>query len=422
MVITGGGVLSPNGIGKEAFWQATISGKSGIDKIKSFDTTGFLTKIGGEIDDFEPRFWGLSEQQIRRMDRYVQFAIVGTKMAVEDSMIDIAKEDRDRIGICIANAICGTKFMVEEFGVITEKGTLSINPKYLRPFLYEASTFNTPSQEISALYNIHGHCFTLSTGCTGGSDAVGAAYETIAYGEADIMIAGATEAPVTSIAIASFDIIGALTTKNDSPKSASRPFDKYRDGFVLSEGCGILILEELEHALDRKAHIYAEIAGFGTVNNAYHMTDLLPEGTALARSIKLALKDAGVNPQEIDYINAHGSSTPQNDICETNAIKLVFGEAAYKIPISSIKSMIGHPLAAANSIELISCILAIEENCMPPTINYEYPDPECNLDYIPNKAREGKVDIVLKTSSGFSGIHSSIILRNPQMGRRNCVR
>ncbi|MEW6606381.1 MAG: beta-ketoacyl-[acyl-carrier-protein] synthase family protein [bacterium] len=410
VVITGVGVISPNGIGKERFWKATICGKSGVERITSFDTSEFKSKIAAEVKDFDPRRLGLREEQIRRMDRYVQFSVAGTKMAVEDSMLNMSAVNKERVGVSIANAICGTKFMEEEFLIVTERGKEPINPEYVSPYLYQASMFNTPSNEISSLYSICGICNTISTGCTAGVDAVGFSCETILNDEADIMIAGASEAPITPIALAAFDVIGAIS-KNDEPSRASRPFDRDRDGFILGEGCGILILEELKHALDRGVHIYAEIIGYGTTCNAFHMTDLSPDGIDLARAIKLAIKHAGIKPEEIDYINAHGSSTEQNDRNETSALKISLGDHAYHVPISSIKSMIGHPLSAANSIELIACSLIIENNLMPPTINYENPDPDCDLDYIPNKAREGKVDVVLKNSSGFSGIHSALLLR-----------
>jgi 3-oxoacyl-(acyl-carrier-protein) synthase len=274
--------------------------------------------------------------------------------------------------------------------------------------------FNTPSTEISACFGLKGVSNTLSTGCTAGTDAFGFAYECIQDGDADIIITGASEAPITPITFASFDVINALSTRNDDPERASRPFDKERDGFIVSEACGILIIEELHHALARGAHIYCEVSGFGTSCNAFHMTDLPPDGKALLNSIKLAMEGDGLSLGDIDYINAHGSSTPQNDVFETNAYKTFFGERAYSIPMSSIKSMMGHPLAAANSVELVACAQIFERNILPPTINYEVPDPACDLDYIPNVSREAKVNAILKTSSGFSGIHSSTVLKRWQ--------
>jgi 3-oxoacyl-(acyl-carrier-protein) synthase len=301
--------------------------------------------------------------------------------------------------------------MEEEFALVTDSGKKPIDPGIVRPDLYDASMFNTPSSEISAKYGLKGVCNTISTGCTAGTDSVGFSFEAISDGDVDIMMTGASEAPITPITFGAFDTVNVLSVHNEYPEKASRPFDARRNGFVISEGAGLLVVEELEHAKKRGARIYCEITGFGTTNNAYHMTDLPPEGDAKAACIRLALADAKVEPEEIDYINAHGSSTRQNDVFETNAYKMVFGDYAYKIPISSLKSMIGHPLAGANGIELAIGAMIFERNILPPTINQENPDPQCDLDYIPNKAREKRVNCMLKTSSGFSGIHSAMVLR-----------
>ncbi|CAD7776950.1 Actinorhodin polyketide putative beta-ketoacyl synthase 1 [Candidatus Methanoperedenaceae archaeon GB50] len=410
VVVTGIGVLSPNGIGKEAFFEGIISGKSGVRKVTAFDVSPFRSQIAAQITDFSPYAFGLTKEEVERMDRYVQFAIAGTEMAIEDAKLFLDKEQKDRVGVCLANAICGTKYMEEEFVRVTNGGKEPIDPRKARPYLYDASMFNTPSSEISARYQLKGICTTVSTGCTAGTDAVGFAYEAIQNSEADIMITGASEAPLCPITFAAFDVLNVISSRNEEPEKASRPFDKERDGFVLSEGCGILILEELNHALKRGAHIYCEITGFGTCCNAYHMTDLPADGESMVASINFALKDAQLPPKSIGYINAHGSSTKQNDIFETNAYKKVFGNKAYDIPISSLKSMIGHPLAAANSIELVASVLIFERDILPPTINQEVSDPVCDLDYIANKARETRVDHILKTSSGFAGVHSSMIL------------
>lgn len=411
VVITGIGVISPNGIGKEDAWEAFVSGKSAVKLVDGFDVSLFNTKIAAEVRDFDPFKFGLAHDDIMRMDRYVQFAVVAADMAIKDSKLNFSQEDPRRIGVCLANAICGTKYMEEEFALVTDDGKNPIDPSRVRPDLYDAAMFNTPSIEISAKYGFKGICDTLSTGCTAGTDSLGFGLETIQDGEHDIMVCGAAEAPITPITFGAFDVVNVLSARNDSPEAASRPFDKKRDGFVLSEGAGILVLEELNHALKRNARIYAEVIGFGTSCNAFHMTDLPLDGTAMVSCISLALKDAGVKPAEIDYINAHGSSTRMNDIFETNAYKTVFGDYAYKLPISSLKSMIGHPLAAANAVELTICAMIFRENILPPTINQEEKDPLCDLDYIPNVAREKRVNTILKTSSGFSGIHSSIILK-----------
>lgn len=411
VVITGIGVISPNGIGKEAVYTAMINGKSGVQLVDGFDVSVFNTKIAAEVRDFDPFKLGLTHEEAMRMDRYVQFGVVAGDMAIKDSGLNFSKEPPTRIGVCLANAICGTKYMEEEFALVTDNGKHPIDPSKVRPDLYDAAMFNTPSIEISSRYGLKGTCNTLSTGCTAGTDALGFGLETIQDGEEEIMICGAAEAPITPITFGAFDVVSVLSVRNDNPMAASRPFDNKRDGFVLSEGAGILVLEELNHALKRNARIYAEILGFGTSCNAFHMTDLPAEGTAMTKCINLTFEDAGIKPSEIDYINAHGSSTRMNDIFETNAYKSVFGDYAYKLPISSLKSMVGHPLAAANALELTVCCMIFQNNILPPTINQEEKDPLCDLDYIPNAARDKKVNTILKTSSGFSGVHSSLILR-----------
>lgn len=411
VVVTGLGIIAPSGIGLEEFWNNISSGTSAIKKVTNFDVSKFNSRIAAQVEDFNPYGFGLAEETVRRTDRYVQFALAATKMAIEDASLDFCQEEKGRAGVILANAICGTRYMEEEFLRVTDNGKLPIDPRLVRADLYDASMFNTPSSEIASFYRLNGTCLTLSTGCTAGTDSVGLSYEMIQDGKEDIIITGASEAPITPITFGAFDVVNVLSTNNDQPQKASRPFDARRDGFVISEGCGILILEELEHALKRKARIYAEIKGFGTCNNAYHMTDLPSDGEAMAECINLTLEDAGITPEEIGHINAHGSSTQQNDVFETEAYKKAFGSYAYKIPISALKSMFGHPLAAANAIELVACTLIFKNNFLPPTINQEVPDPRCDLDYIPNRGRDMKVDYILKTSSGFSGIHSSIILK-----------
>lgn len=411
VVVTGIGIISPNGVGKEACWKAMVNGISAVKRVTEFDVSLFNTKIAAQVRDFDPVVLGLTWEESVRMDRYVQFALVAARMALEDSRLNLSKIDPRRTGVSLANAICGTKYMEEEFALVTDSGKNPIDPAIVRPDLYDASMFNTPSSEISAKYGLRGVCNTISTGCTAGTDSVGFSFETIADGEADIMVTGASEAPITPITFGAFDTVNVLSTMNDFPEKASRPFDARRNGFVISEGAGILILEELEHAKKRGARIYCEVGGFGTTNNAYHMTDLPPDGDAMSDCIKLAMEDAGVTPEDIDYINAHGSSTRQNDVFETSAYKMALGDAAYKIPISSLKSMIGHPLAGANGLELAVGCMIFERDILPPTINQEFKDPQCDLDYIPNIAREKKVNCMLKTSSGFSGIHSAMVLR-----------
>jgi len=410
VVVTGLGVISPNGIGKEAFWENTISGRSGVRRVTDYDVSQFRSQIAAQVADFDPFAFGLSREEVERMDRYVQFAVAGAEAAVADAGFLFGDEARERTGVCLANAIGGTRYMDEEFLRVTNGGKDPIDPRKVSPHLYDAAMFNTPSSEIAARYQLKSICATISTGCTAGTDAVGVAYEVIQDGLADVMITGASEAPLCPITFASFDVLNVISARNEEPEKASRPFDKERDGFVLSEGCGILVLEELGHALSRGAHIYCEITGFGTCCNAYHMTDLPDGGDSMVHSINLALNDAGLLPENIGYINAHGSSTKQNDVFETNAYKKVFGRRAYEIPTSSLKSMVGHPLAAANSIELVAGALTFETDMLLPTINQEVSDPSCDLDYVANKTREKRVDYILKTSSGFSGVHSSMVL------------
>jgi beta-ketoacyl-acyl-carrier-protein synthase II len=411
VVVTGVGIISPNGVGNDACWQGMTGGVSAIRRVTEFDVSQFNTKIAAQASDFDPIKCGLTREESLRMDRYVQFAVVTARWAIEDSKLDLSKVDKERIGVSLANAICGTKYMEEEFALVTDSGQNPIDPSVVRPDLYDAAMFNTPSSEISARYGLRGICNTISTGCTAGTDSVGFSYEAIKDGDADIMITGASEAPITPITFGAFDTVNVLSVGNDEPQKASRPFDAKRDGFVISEGAGLLIVEELEHALKRGARIYCEIIGFGTTCNAFHMTDLPPDGDAMADSITLAMEDADINPEEIDYINAHGSSTRMNDKFETAAYKMSLGEQAYKIPISSFKSMIGHPLAGANGVELAVGALIFERDRIPPTINQEERDPDCDLNYVPNVAIDKKVNCMLKTSSGFSGVHSAMVLK-----------
>ncbi len=409
VVVTGLGIICAAGEEKNEFYRNLINGKPCVERVENFDVSLFNSKIASQDLHFDPLKFGIKEPE--RMDRYVQFSIAAAKQAIEESGLDKNSIDRYRAGVVLANAICGTRWMEEEFLLVTEWGKKPIDPKKVRPYLYDASMFNTPSAEIAAIWNLKGINCTISTGCTAGTDSVGFAYELIREGKQDLVVAGAGEAPITPITFGAFDVINAISKRNDEPHKASRPFDNKRDGFVLSEAAGVLMLEELEHALKRRAKIYCEIIGYGTSCNAYHMTDLPEDGIAMVQCIEETFKDAGIEKEKIDYINTHGSSTRQNDVFETNAYKKVFGEKAYQLPISSIKSMTGHPLAAANATEAVLCSMIFKNNILPPTINQEEPDPKCDLDYIPNKAREKKVDYILKTSSGFSGIHSAMIFK-----------
>ena len=409
VVITGIGVISAAGEDKNTFYDNLIAGKPFVERVENFDVSLFVSKIASHDLSFDPLKFGIKDHE--RMDRYVQFAIASAKQAVEDAKIDFKKINTKRCGIILANAICGTRFMEEEFLLVTDWGKKPIDPRKGRPYLYDASMFNTPSAEIGAIYHTQGLNCTVSTGCTAATDSLGFSFELIREGRQDIIIAGGSEAPVCPITFGAFDVVNVLAKNNDEPHKASRPFDNKRNGFVISEGAGVLVLEELEHAKKRGTHIYGEIVGYGTSCNAYHMTDLPEDGEAMERCIIDAVKDAGIKNEDIDYINTHGSSTRQNDVFETNAYKAVFGDYVYKLPISSVKSMIGHPLAAANAVESVLCAMIFEKGYLPPTINQEEPDPKCDLDYIPNVKRQYMPNYILKTSSGFSGIHSSIIFK-----------
>jgi len=409
VVITGIGIISAAGDDKDTYYKNLIAGKSFVERVENFDVSLFNSKIACQDLNFDPLKFGIKDHE--RMDRYVQFAIAAAKQAHEDSKLDMNKEDRYRCGIALANAICGTRYMEEEFLLVSDWGKRPMDSRKGRPYLYDAAMFNTPSTEISGLYGLCGMNTTISTGCTAGSDSVGFCYELIKEGRQDIMFAGASEAPITPITFGAFDVINALATNNDNPHEASCPFDNRRKGFVISEAAGVVVMEELEHAKARGADIYCEVIGFGTSCNAYHMTDLPADGAPMVQCIDAAFKDAKIDKEKIDYINTHGSSTRQNDVFETSAYKTYFGDYAYKMPISSIKSMLGHPLAAANAMETVAVAQIFKHNILPPTINQKEPDPQCDLNYIPNKAIEKKVNYILKTSSGFSGIHSTLIFK-----------
>jgi 3-oxoacyl-(acyl-carrier-protein) synthase len=417
VVLTGLGVISPLGIGKENFWQGVSSGRSATKHLSNvtscqlFKGFDFSSQVISEVSDFDPAKLGLSSE-IQKQDRFIQFAVAGAYQAVQDAQLDLNAVERERAGIAIATAICGTRMMESEFIKVTDNGKNAIDPTKVSPELYLASMSNTPCMLVSALMGLQGPCVTLSTGCIGGLDAIGYAYETIRDGDADIMLTGASEAPITPITIASFEIIHCLSQRhNDQPERASRPFDKQRDGFVLAEGCGIFVLEEMEHAKQRGAHIYAEIAGFSNTSNALHMTDLLSDGDDLARAMSNALAESGLEPADVDMVHAHASSTPQNDICETSAIKMALGDRAYEIPVNGTKSMEGHALSAASAIEIATCALSFERGFIHPTINYDEPDPQCDLDYVPNEGRSWNGEVILTNASGFAGLHASMVLK-----------
>jgi 3-oxoacyl-(acyl-carrier-protein) synthase len=416
VAITGVGIVSPLGIGKEAFWDSLVAGRSAtkhLSKVTScdlYERFSLAAQVVAEVEEFDP---ASLPDEVQRLDRYIQFAVAGAQQAMADAHLEASQLDRDAFGIALATAICGTRQMEREFIAVTDEGRTPVDPRRAGYDLYLASMSNTPSVILAAMTGAHGPCLTLSTGCVGGVDAIGYAFEAIRYGEADVMLTGASEAPITPITTASFEIINCLATRfNDRPEAASRPFDARRDGFVLAEGCAVLVLEELAHARARGAPIYGEITGFALGCNATHMTDLLSDGADLARTMTDAVAEAGIERDDIDHVNAHGSSTPQNDSCETRALVQALGERATQIPINSTKSMTGHPLAAASAQEIAACALAFQHGFVHPTINHEYPDPECHLDYVPNSGRPWDGQVILSDASGFSGLHASIMLRN----------
>jgi len=408
VVITGLGAISPVGIGKDDFWQSLINGVSGVGPITRFDASDFTAQIAGEVKNFDPAQY-IDKKEAKRMDRFTQFAVAATKMALEDAKIDLDCEDRSRIGTYIGTGIGGIETLHEQFKVLFDKG-----PGRISPFFVPMMIANMASGQTSITYGLQGPNSCVVTACATGTNSIGDAFKVIQRGDADVMVAGGTEAAVSPAAVAGFCSMKALSSRNDEPTKASRPFDKDRNGFVMGEGAGVVVLESLEHALARGAHIYAEIAGYGYNADAFHITAPAPEGAQAAKCMAMAIEDAGLSTNDVDYVNAHGTSTPLNDKNETLAIKSLFGEHAHKMAVSSIKSMTGHLLGAAGGIECIATALTIANGIIPPTINYETPDPDLDLDYVPNKAREQKVDVAISNSFGFGGHNATILLKKYQ--------
>jgi len=406
VVVTGLGAITPVGNNVSDFWNALKSSFCGIDRITSFDPTGFDSQIAGEVKNFDPLAWGLTKKEINRMEKFVQFAVCASKEAINDSGLDLEKEDRQRIGVLIGSGIGSLRIIEEQHKILLEQG-----PKKITPFLIPLLIVNEASGQVAIMYDLKGPNLCITTACASGAHAIGEAFKIIQRGNADIMITGGTESCITPLGVGGFCALKALSTQNDNPKEASRPFDLKRDGFVIAEGAGIVILEELEHALKRKAKIYAEIVGYGASCDAYHITAPDPDGYGAYLAMKWALEDACLNIDDIDYINAHGTSTKLNDKIETLAIKLLFKEKAKKIMVSSTKSMTGHLLGAAGGIEFVVCCLTIKDGVIPPTINYKYPDPECDLDYVPNTARELKVKACMSNSLGFGGHNATLVVK-----------
>jgi act minimal PKS ketosynthase (KS/KS alpha) len=411
VVITGMEVIAPGGSGAKEFWGLLTSGRTATRTISTFDPSPFRSRMAAECD-FDPSAEGLSPREIRRLDRAAQFAVVCARGCVADSGMEPELRDPSRVGVSIGSAVGATTSLEREYLVLSDSGReWYVDPDYLSPHMYDYFVPSSTAAEVAWRVGAEGPVSIVSTGCTAGLDSVGRAYELISGGDADVMIAGATDAPVSPIAVACFDAIKATSPRNDDPEHASRPFDRTRNGFVLAEGAAMMVLEEREHALARGAHIYAEVSGYATRCNAYHMTGLKPDGREMADAIRAAMAQARCVPEAIDYINAHGSGTKQNDRHETGAFKATLGEHAYRVPISSIKSMVGHSLGAIGSIEIAACALAIEHDVVPPTANLHEPDPECDLDYVPNVAREVPVATALTVGSGFGGFQSAMVLR-----------
>jgi minimal PKS ketosynthase (KS/KS alpha) len=412
--VTGIGVVAPGGPTRDSFWETITAGRTATRKLTFFDPSGFRSQIAAEVD-FDPLDAGLTEQERRRQDRYIQFATAAGIEAVADSGVDLEQCDTNRMGVSLGSAVGGTMVLEDAYVAVSNRGQdWLVDPEYAPPFLYQGLVPSSLASEIAYKFGAHGPSVVISTGCTSGIDAIGYGHQMIQDGEADIVISGASESPVSPISMACFDPIKATSHRNDDPEHASRPFDRDRDGFVMGEGCAILILEEIESAFARGAHIYCEVAGYASRGNAYHMTGLRPEAFAMSEAILDAMRQADIEPEHIDYINAHGSGTKQNDRHETNAYKKTLGQRAYDIPISSIKSMIGHSLGGIGAIEMAACALAIEKGIVPPTANWENPDPECDLDYTPNTARRRSINVALSTGSGFGGFQSAMIFALPK--------
>ena len=405
VVITGIGVISPVGTGLEAFWSSLVGGVSGIKRVERFDPANFTTRIAGEVVDFEPAQY-IDKKEARRMDRFTQFAVAASGMAIADAALDLEGENRDRIGVILGSGIGGITTMEEQARVLFEKG-----PGRVSPFFVPMMIANIGAGQVAISYRLRGPNITSVTACASSTNAIGDAFKMIQHGHADVMLSGGTEAPITPLAVAGFCSMKAMSTRNEEPEKASRPFDAQRDGFVIGEGAAILVLESLEHALQRGARIYAEVAGYGSTCDAYHMTAPDPDGAGAANAMREALADADLAPGAVDYINAHATSTPLGDRSEVLAIKKVFGDHTGKLAVSSTKSMTGHLLGAAGGLEAAVCLLAIDRGEIPPTINYEVPDPDCDLDCVPNVARKTAVNAALSNSFGFGGHNATLVFK-----------
>jgi 3-oxoacyl-[acyl-carrier-protein] synthase II len=405
VVVTGVGPIASIGKDKDTFWKSLIEGKSGVSRIERFDPTDFASQIAGEIKDFDAEVY-IEKKEARRMDRFCQFAVAASQLAVQDADIDFTKINLDRAGVFLGTGIGGIETLEEQHKVLLNK-----SPKRVSPFFIPMMIANIGAGNISMIFGLKGPNLTIVTACASSTNSIGEAFKIIQRGDADVILAGGAEAPITPMAVAGFCSMKALSTRNDEPEKASRPFDKCRDGFVIGEGAGMVVLEALEHAQKRGAKIYCEVVGYGTTADAYHLTQPAPGGEGAAKSMAMAIHDAGIKPEDINYINAHGTSTPYNDKFETMAIKSVFGDYAYKLPISSTKSMLGHLLGASGAIEFVATALAVKTGIVPPTINLDEPDPECDLDYVPIKQRSLKLNYAMSNSFGFGGHNATIIVK-----------
>ena len=405
VVVTGLGLVTPLGVGKDSVWTKILAGTSGIAPITRFDVSRHETKIAGEVKDFKPDEW-VPHKEVKKMDLFIQYSLAATKIAMDDSGLVMENEERDRVGVIVGTGLGGLPTIEKYHQVLMERG-----PDRITPFFIPMLIANLAPGQIAIQHGIKGPNLSIVTACATGGHCIGEASRIIQYGDADVCVAGGTEANLTPLTVGGFNAMKALSRRNEEPEKASRPFERDRDGFVVAEGAGIVIVEELEHALARGARIYAEIIGYGYNGDAYHITAPAPEGEGFIRCMHMALKDAGISPPEVDYINAHGTSTDLNDAMETLAIKKVFGDKAKALPVSSTKSMTGHLLGAAGAIEAAFSILSIRDQICPPTINYENPDPACDLDYVPNVARKHDISVVMSNSFGFGGTNAVLIFR-----------
>ncbi|MDO8751476.1 MAG: beta-ketoacyl-ACP synthase II [Dehalococcoidia bacterium] len=405
VVVTGLGAVTPLGLSADEFWRKLVAGCSGIGPMTLCDPTGYPCRIAGEVRGFDPERF-IPAKESRRMARFTQLAVAAAHMALDDSRLSLEHERRERVGVLLGNGNGGFPTIEEAVRTLVEKGGMRISP-----FFFPMIIPNMAAGTVSRMFGTKGYSATIATACAASTQAIGEAAEVIRRGSADVMLAGGTEAGISQLGLAGFSVMRALSSRNEEPEKASRPFDAQRDGFVPAEGAAILILESLEHATERGASILAEVAGYGVSSDAYHPVQPDEDGAGAAQAILWALEDAGVTPAEVDYINAHGTSTQLNDVSETRAIKRAFGKLAYGVPISSTKSMIGHALGGAGGLEAVACIKTIQEGVIHPTINYEFPDPECDLDYVPNQARIRKVNTVLSNSFGFGGQNACLVFR-----------